>query len=461
MLNSSKAQTKRTGLKQISGTDLKRFVVHSALLSLIDPVRGEPTRSSLDENPNGDVLGGQQLRQKFLDSFALICSTSSSGAESASAVCLEWHASAPAILRVARNHGLTPGDMRGLENVLEILQTVARKEKSSPQAESEILYLVVELTRDRILSIAERTQKRGIIECLRQASSELVKDQARPEILAEPGFKPWLDSCPFTASSLDRPWNPLTIALLVNWASQARWTYSTQFKVLFGITQSQKPDWMNNLYKIARYRSAIKSMVKLAVKQPDIFAQIQIRELKAPSQSPFSLKNDRGALQTAVKRLIKENSRETMQQLEKHLDSHDVEAVLRKACRLSLTLHAEMQLVVFYEENPESAPRMRFIGTSKKACFLCYKYLLQHPLGLQVSACHQKIYPSWMPPPYYPISGKFKNDPFIKLDRDIEQLTRKELKTALNAARRPKNYDSTAGPSLTLTATVSTEVEAR
>ena len=121
------APEKKAALAQIGGADLKRFVVHSALLSLIDPVRGEPTRTSLDENPDGDISGGQKLKQKFLDSFALICSTSSSGAETASAVCLEQHAPAGAILRVARNRGLTPKDLTGLEKVLQILQVVARK----------------------------------------------------------------------------------------------------------------------------------------------------------------------------------------------------------------------------------------------------------------------------------------------------------------------------------------------
>lgn len=132
------APAQKAALTQIGEADLKRFVVRSALLSLIDPVRGEPTRtSSLDMNPDGDFSGGQQLKQKFLDSFALICSTSSSGAETASAVCLEQHDPAGAILRVARNRGLTPKDLTGLEGVLQILRVVARK--GSLRTLSEIL----------------------------------------------------------------------------------------------------------------------------------------------------------------------------------------------------------------------------------------------------------------------------------------------------------------------------------
>jgi hypothetical protein len=124
------ATAKKPALTRIGAADLKRFMVHSVLLSLIDPVRGEPTRTPLDENPEGDVSGGLKLKQKFLDSFALICSTSSSGAETASAVCLEQQAPAGAILRVARNRGLTSEDLQCLSRVLDILKLVARKGKN-------------------------------------------------------------------------------------------------------------------------------------------------------------------------------------------------------------------------------------------------------------------------------------------------------------------------------------------
>ncbi|KLU90819.1 hypothetical protein MAPG_10670 [Magnaporthiopsis poae ATCC 64411] len=446
--------------KKVGGAGLKRFVVHSALLSLIDPVRGEPTRTPLDENPDA-ISGGQQLKQKFLDSFALICSTSSKGAETASAVCLEQHDPAGAILRVARNRGLTPNDLTGLEDVLQILRVVARKEKSSTQAELDILRLVVDLDRARILSIAEKVKK-GIRNLLQEAQSRLLTGQVKPEALAKPGLKPWLDRCPFTVASL-RDCDPATMVMLVDWASQARWPYSEQLQSLLGLGDTQKPPWLDSLHKIARYHSAIKSMVKLAAKQPEVLAGIQIREVRAaPDPRPFPLPNWGADLLTAVRQLVgKEDSRVIMEQLEKHLEMHlgtqDVEAQLRRPRRLNLTLHAEMQIVVFYEGNGSPVPRMPFIGTSKKACFLCHEYLLRHPLRLRVSACHQKIYPSWMPPPYYPIPGqKFPRTPFTYLSEHIEQLTRSELKNALTAPRRPPNQDSTAGPPLTTTATEST-----
>lgn len=117
----------KTRLAQINESDLRYFVIQSVLLSLIDPVRGSPTKTSLDDDPEGDNSSALQLKLKFLDSFALICSTSSSGAETASAVCLEQPDSAKAVLRLARNRGFTPEVLTSLDQVLQLLRVVARK----------------------------------------------------------------------------------------------------------------------------------------------------------------------------------------------------------------------------------------------------------------------------------------------------------------------------------------------
>jgi hypothetical protein len=63
-----------------------------------------------------------------------------------------------------------------------------------------------------------------------------------------------------------------------------------------------------------------------------------------------------------------------------------------------------------------------------------------------------------MPPPYYEIPGTSTITPFMKLSKEIEELTKRELKTGLTVPRRLWNHDSTAGPSLTATATVPMEL---
>ncbi len=107
------------------GEARKQLLINSVLLSLVEPVRGEPTKCLLECYPDADVLNSSQLKEKFLDSFALICSTSSSGKETASAVCMEQKRPSGTILRIARNRGLSQQDRVGLERVLQILIAAA------------------------------------------------------------------------------------------------------------------------------------------------------------------------------------------------------------------------------------------------------------------------------------------------------------------------------------------------
>lgn len=111
----------------VKGESHKRFVMVTTLLSLIDPVRGEPTTHSLDKHPHDDVGRYEQLLKKFLDSFALICSTSRQGADTASAVCLEQGRPGGTILRLARNSGVSQDLIDQLQEILNDLTAIAMK----------------------------------------------------------------------------------------------------------------------------------------------------------------------------------------------------------------------------------------------------------------------------------------------------------------------------------------------
>lgn len=114
----------------VSGQAHRRFVVVSTLLHLIDPVRGEPTTHSLDRHPHDDSWKHDQLQKKFLDSFALISSTSRTGGDTASAVCLEQGHPSGDVLRLARNLGISDKHLVSqLQGVLDELIAVALKGK--------------------------------------------------------------------------------------------------------------------------------------------------------------------------------------------------------------------------------------------------------------------------------------------------------------------------------------------
>lgn len=111
--------------KSLTGEAHRRFVLVATLLCLIDPVRGEPTVHNLDRHPHDNVQKMEHLQKKFLDSFAFICSTSSKGAETASAVCLEQGHLSGTVLRLARNLGVPRDLVNRLQDILDELLAVS------------------------------------------------------------------------------------------------------------------------------------------------------------------------------------------------------------------------------------------------------------------------------------------------------------------------------------------------
>ena len=113
--------------RALTGDTHKRFTVVATLLSMIDPVRGESTVHSLDRHPHDNARKQEHLQKKFLDSFALVCSTSGKGGETASAVCLEPGYPSGTVLRLARNLGVPRDLIDSLERILDDLSAVASK----------------------------------------------------------------------------------------------------------------------------------------------------------------------------------------------------------------------------------------------------------------------------------------------------------------------------------------------
>ena len=56
--------------------------------------------------------------------------------------------------------------------------------------------------------------------------------------------------------------------------------------------------------------------------------------------------------------------------------------------------HAEIQLLLFYEENPDKVLHSKYIGGNKQSCFMCFNFIVQHG-RFQVRGCHQSLYSLW------------------------------------------------------------------
>lgn len=64
-------------------------------------------------------------------------------------------------------------------------------------------------------------------------------------------------------------------------------------------------------------------------------------------------------------------------------------------CSRTSTVHCEMQLLARYETEPSLIPTLLYLGCSKKACFLCERFLASSSLKLRVRGCHGQCHPLW------------------------------------------------------------------
>ncbi|KAK1657030.1 hypothetical protein BDP55DRAFT_568143 [Colletotrichum godetiae] len=442
------AETTPTSL---TGKAHERFVTVTALLHLIDPVRGEPTTYSLDRHPHDSYWKHEQHQKKFLDSFALISSTSRIGGETASAVCLEQGHPGGTVLRLARNLGVPKDLLKQLQDVLIDLTAVSLRDKRPDDVEPEVLRKVVILTQDRIRALVEKISLPEIRATIERAIQEM--DQSSSDNAEELGFRTWVRNLPSLASLDARSHSTLLIPH-VQWASRGRWMYSEHLERLFGLADGSLPLWLKYVYKLGRYFAATKAMLKLAVKQPSIFTGIHIEPIDAPEPEDFSLGTQREPLLTLLKKIAQSDPEVLREKLGQTWLTTDPETKLRRACKMTLIVHAEMQLLSFYDHHPHLTPRLLFMGTSKKACYLCNEFMSRHPLNVGVSASHQKIYPAWMSPPCHTSVRKQQRARLWELSRHLEQAAVRDLETRLGT-RRPMTMDSTAGPSLTTTGTIS------
>ncbi|KAJ6783475.1 hypothetical protein PWT90_03508 [Aphanocladium album] len=434
----------------LTGDAHTRFTAVTTLLWLIDPVRGEATVHGLDKHPHDTSWRNDHLQKKFLESFALVCSTSAKGGKTASAVCIEDSRPSGTILRVARNLGVPQQLVSRLQDILDDLAAVANGDVTIEEKEKQIAYKIVDITQEKFRSVIHMMSMKDNKFIIERAIKAMKADNAFQNDIRGTNFESWVDILP-RAVSLSPEADTEELVRYSQWASQAKWVHSANIERLFTLTEAETPKFVHAMYKLGRYYAATKNLLNLAKRDPDMFSSIHIEAVEAPAQLPFSITGDERPLRAVLKRLSPGNEAQYLQQLGKLWLRSNPEERFRPACRHVMTVHAEMQLLSFYDHNPELTPRMLFMGTSKKACFLCYKFMSWHSLGMTVSASHQKLYPSWMPAPCLsPGVRKVHKKMLWDLSQHLEKMAARDLETRLGL-RRPATVDSSAGPSLPTT----------
>ncbi|KAH8203869.1 hypothetical protein TruAng_001933 [Truncatella angustata] len=434
----------------VTGTVLKRFTQASTLLWLLDPVRGEPTIHSLDRHPNDTQkeAGGHKI-SKFLDSISLFCATRKNG-DTVSAAALEEGAPEGTVLRIASNAGLPKETVRLVKDIIEILNEIAEAGSILPDTETHILRKVIELD---ILKISHYLEKilrysPAIQEDIGWVLANPSHLQASFERRESLNFLKWIANLRFLTLSGPST-NEEQILAHIRWAASAKWEYGRFLESMFKVRGLPVSPWVVNIYKLGRYAVAGKVLLYFALENRALFRPMLVEALPAPPKQSYRPCQEEKHLKAALRRSIGGDVEEHAMRLGRYWDVSNPEIHFRRKCPRELTVHAELQLVNFYDHNRDKLPHIRFIGVSKKSCFLCHKFLQLHPSNFNVSACHQKLYLNWIPPPCsdHKIYKQYRT---LASDLSVamEKVAKHDIEQRLGlGTRRVVPLDSTAGVS--------------
>lgn len=160
---------------------------------------------------------------------------------------------------------------------------------------------------------------------------------------------------------------------------------------------------IKSLTSLAQYSHAAQYLLKRARRNP-VFRALSIAEVPlrlsnegSVSAEPRSTSASSSALPIARKQKIHTDELFTKLGDTLRKTRAEIEQSVRKHAGQSKRVHAEVQLLLYYEENLTPL-RPRIIASNKHACLLCNLLINAHG-GFLIRSCHGRLYPRWRIPP--------------------------------------------------------------
>ncbi|OBT73219.1 hypothetical protein VF21_08713 [Pseudogymnoascus sp. 05NY08] len=329
-----------------------------------------PTKNPINSKTASELIGDQSRRLNFsqekdiASNLAFLSATSDDSCK-IMAVCVEEHSNGEGItIRIASNSGDLSVVKAGFIKVGEILEQAARRRNSEIEDIETLLRQVVVLDMDRILSRLRsrhsKSKKQPFITQLHNAIND--KTFKTTDNLTN-GIGDLKDL--FTrleAIANIKAHIGLAHSLIRDILRQAYHLISpTNLSLLLKdlkIDPTLKTHLSNSLGKISGYYSAASFLVRAARnKKCRVFESIIIETFQI--DVPPSLRKDH------------------------------------------IKVHAEIQLLFFYELNPH-LPRPRIICSSKSACYLCNLFFSLHGV-FHIHRTHGRLYKKWILPDWLSI----------------------------------------------------------
>lgn len=167
--------------------------------------------------------------------------------------------------------------------------------------------------------------------------------------------------------------------------------------------EERKTSLVEGIRKLGLYIKLAPSLLRFARRLP-IFRNITVCSIAIKSTPPSGLQASAGEQmpQGLLYQYLQDPSSmrgQIMAQVESRVKSNLVEtqADLRQKSLCKKKIHAEIQLLFYYEQQPQTKLRPRVICSSKNACFLCNAFLRTHN-QFYTPKTHGKLYSSWTLP---------------------------------------------------------------
>ncbi|KAL8823912.1 MAG: hypothetical protein Q9191_005451 [Dirinaria sp. TL-2023a] len=351
---------------EIIGHARDRFIQAAVLLYTLNSVRGEPSGYDLDQDPhNIEISRERLLKRKFLDSFALICATKKDG-DSVSTACLEERSSQETVVRIASNSGVRENTLVQLRELVNVLNDVASGVLNVQKAYIEILIRIVRLD---TVKIRHYLKDLCITKCIFEQFISAVQSRVMQSFTTtmhadSSALRKFLEWYEYVFLIKNLAFDPDLKILVrhIQWAQDAKRYYVEFLKAAFSTTAQTLLRWIYTIFKLGRYGIAFKALAQFASEVPSLFNPLIVEIVTASAKTRFAVQKDKIPLTCVLRRVVGGHEEEYLSRLARIWNTEDSETYFQKACSLNLTVHAEMQLVSFYDYNHEHKPPFRFLA---------------------------------------------------------------------------------------------------
>ena len=136
------------------------------------------------------------------------------------------------------------------------------------------------------------------------------------------------------------------------------------------------------------------------------------------------------------------------------IDSHKLEAKRLLRRWRKYVVHAEMLLLLFYEEHPEIRLVQDYIGISKRSCYLCANFIRLHKRFI-IEGEHQQLYCLWTLPEHIHLQADAQKANFTAALTELSSLVENRITAICQSSCHPLPFNAESVANFSRTSLIS------